>query len=117
MEVFTIPLPVAIEWLQGHAGETELLAARDTSRDVVFIFRLESREDYAALRLRCGELYDAGARGLCARSENPIILAHVKKLGGHCFPERDTRFQRFVLLPASFKRWATVSKNSPPLPG
>ena len=109
MEVFTIPFAVASEWLQGRIGETELRQAAGTSPEVIFIMHLDSLTDYRAVLDRAAAFYRAGARAVCARTKNPVVLSHMLKLAGRVtLTEKfqdGTIHSRLICLPDGVARW------------
>ena len=114
-ECFGIPLALAVEWLRGiHCGGESLLAARDRSREVVYIWHLESLSDYRPLLADLRRRYVTGCRAICARTKNPTILQHVTELGGRRFKEPDTDYVRFIILPEGYARLVRAPQETTP---
>jgi len=109
MEIFTIPANVALDWLQGFSGETEILAARDKAKDIVFIMDLENLAAYRPFLKGCCEFARRGSVGMVARTKNPVVRHHMEKWGAKSLltethPNGDV-WHRILLMPADFKRW------------
>jgi hypothetical protein len=109
MEIFTIPAPVALDWLQAKAGEPEILAARDKARDVVFIFDLENLAAYRPFLKACKRFAAAGSVAMVARTKNPVVRRHMEKWGARAMLTETHAsgeiWHRIILLPEDFKRW------------
>jgi len=110
MEIFTIPAPVALDWLKAKIGGAEILAARDTASDVVFVWDLESLAGYRPFLRACRDAARRGSVAMVARTKNPVVKSHMEKYGAKSMTtetHHDTGevWHRIILLPDDFKRW------------
>jgi hypothetical protein len=109
MELFTIPAPVALDWLQGKGGSAEILAARDLAKDVVFVWDLESLAGYRPFLKGCCEFARSGSVAMVARTKNPVVKHHMEKWGAKSLlTERWANgevWHRILLMPADWQRW------------
>jgi len=115
MEIFTIPAAVALDWLQANIGEPQILAARDTARDVVFIMDLENLAAYRPFLKACCRFARAGSVAMVARTKNPVVKGHMEKWGARSMLtetfDNGEVHHRILLMPADFTRWTGKLKT------
>ena len=104
--VLPVPAALALRWIAGEVGDTELIRAAGPP-ECVFVVDLPDRAAYAGMLVASRHWRAMGAVCLIARTGTPTVAARLAKFDGRPFYHEatDPPKDRWLVPPAGFARW------------